>query len=230
MSNNLYYSQSSGARDIRPGAGISLNPSPRGLTVGDERLINMPLNDPYHIDYDEDFEDEFDEEIDDIQYLLMKKTGQPRGSDSYGRRKDNAYFGAPGLSISEKISRYRKPSDKVHTTTARKGMTPFKQRGFDGPPIGGGAAGQAFRTTGNYFYSGTQFGTSRAPLPRHDEDDEPLLFDDELTDSMERAFKKQQNKIKKIHKVVDNLEKHEKTSYLSYEENKYKRNILEWGL
>jgi hypothetical protein len=218
MPSYLYYNQSTGNKDPRSGGGISLNPLPRGLTVGDERPIAIPINNP---EEDDDFEDIDLDVDDDIQHLLFKKIDSPKTADSVGRRTDVAYYGSPGISIFEKYTRQFLSDAKTHTTTARKGISPFPQSNFSGPAIGAGSADQAFRTTGNYFYDGTQFGTSRAPLPRHDEDDDPLLFDEELPEPMERAFNKHQGNIKKIHKIVDNLEKQEKTSYLSSDEDKY---------
>ena len=61
MSRYLYYNQASPNRDHRPGAGISLNPSPRGTTVGRERIINMPLNDA-EVEEDDSYFDDYDDD------------------------------------------------------------------------------------------------------------------------------------------------------------------------
>jgi hypothetical protein len=89
--------------------------------------------------------------------------------------------------------------------------------------------GPAFGAQGNASYiknrpgrlSGTQYGTSRAPID--DEFDDPLMFGEEPKDSMELSFLKQQKKIKKIHKLAKSLENKKKRGYLDYEKHMYKR-------
>jgi hypothetical protein len=86
----------------------------------------------------------------------------------------------------------------------RKGMAPMSSKslypqGFSGPPLGAGGASQAFRTTGPYKRTGTQFGTSRAPLPI--EEDEPGLeiFNlEDLLDPDTRSLLKKRLKLLKV--------------------------------
>lgn len=103
-----------------------------------------------------------------------------------------------------------------HTNAATKGISPQigkskmmsmtgVTRKFDGPSIGAGQADQAFKTTGNYFYTGTQYGTSRKPLPKKDEDLDPVfnsydLFDD---DRIENNYLKHQNRVNRILKSIE---------------------------
>tara|TARA_R110002110_G_scaffold169235_8_gene370980 strand:+ start:566 stop:1054 length:489 start_codon:yes stop_codon:yes gene_type:complete len=86
----------------------------------------------------------------------------------------------------------------------RKGMSPMSSKslypqGFTGPSLGGGGTSQAFRTTGNYKRTGTQFGTSRAPLPI--EEDEPGLEIFNLKDLLDpdtRSLLKKRLKLLKV--------------------------------
>ena len=87
-----------------------------------------------------------------------------------------------------------------HTTTARKGITPFRQkRGKTaGPPMGSGNAGQAFRTTGNFRGIGTQYGSSRPHKLLTDIEDDNVLNLSDLADPMERSFLRHQNRVKNV--------------------------------
>ena len=82
--------------------------------------------------------------------------------------------------------------------------SPFSNRvlypnGFDGPPLGTGNANQAFRTTGPYRRTGTQYGTSRAPLSLgHPEDNIPALTLHDILGNDERAILKQRVKIMRL--------------------------------
>jgi len=104
-----------------------------------------------------------------------------------------------------------------HTTPTRSGIAPFSKRtlypnGFTGHIIGGdgaGPSGQAYKTTGNYRYTGTQFGTSRKPLPKHYEDNENIWHLDEI-DPYDDAIKRQ-NKIKNYILSLENIKIKENT-------------------
>ena len=185
--------------DTRPGAGVTLKPNKViGRTSGQER----PLY-PKHYDDNEDYDDE-DIDIDDASLnAIFKKlyrptyVTDPKRSDlpSSGMRQGGGLY-----------------EDADHTNTITKGIAPFRQRKFDGPPIGSGSASQAFRTTGNYKRTGTQYGSSRAPIDYESEN--YSSFDDEYVDPMERSFLKYQKKIKKLKKSVDSIESIKKNKKL----------------
>ena len=198
------YNQSSGTRDSRAGMGVgSLKPSPAGLSVGDQRIINVKMNNPEE-DLD-DLSDIDDEEIEDIQDLLSRsrKLAPPTGrSDSVGGRTDNVKFGYPGV-LSELPD---------HTNTASKGMvtglTFRKPSGGKnkGSSLTGRAGSYPMINPGNYRRTGTLKGTSK----KHDDLSDPahMYSEEDILDPAIQAFDKHQRIMKKIRKVIESLEKH----------------------
>jgi len=93
-----------------------------------------------------------------------------------------------------------------HRTTARKGMSPFKQPKHSGLPIGTGGSKQAFGTTGNKIDLGSRKGFSK-PHDILDSDDGKrhfslmALIND--TNSEDQQFVKQQNRVKKVLNSVE---------------------------
>ncbi len=178
--------------DTNAGAGITLTPNKAlGITAGSTRPM-----------YNYDVEQEQDDEeitIDDASLEAVSKklyrpvySIDPKRSDVGHTSGNMRQTGA----LNEK---------SVHTNTATKGMIPFRQRKFDGPPVGGGGSGQAFRTTGNLRKTGTLHGTSKAPIFLDDE--ETVGFDYESIDPMERSFLKQQKNMKKMRKRIKQIDK-----------------------
>jgi len=196
------------------GAAISLTPDPAlgKYTVGSHRPMYIHLDEEEPEDEDDD---NLDKALEDSIDAVSKKIGPATGRTDVGHvRTDPDYFGRP-RSLAEK---------QIHTTTARKNsIAPFKHPKFNGPPIGTGGSNQIY-TTSPGRKTGTQFGTSRAPLPRHDEDDDSLMFGEEPYDKMYRSFAKHQKNIKKLDNLIDIVDNQEKHSYLSYEEDKYIKN------
>jgi hypothetical protein len=166
------------------------------LTSGDER--------PLYVNSKE-FKLEDDDELNDIDFddatlsAVFKKLHQP----VYSIDKKRSDVGHTSGNM-----RQTGALNEEHTNPITKGIAPYRQRKFDGPPVGGGGSGQAFRTTGNYRYIGTQYGTSRAPIDYDSEN--YLYFDSEPDDPMERSFLKQQKRIKKIKDAVKRLNKKNK--------------------
>jgi hypothetical protein len=100
--------------------------------------------------------------------------------------------------------------DRMPTTS--RGIAPFSSRklyprGFDGAPIGSGGAGQAFRTTGPYKRTGTQYGTSRAPFfdDSAEEDYIPHYTLKDLFDDTERALSKNRMRMSRLRKKEEEL-------------------------
>lgn len=178
-----------------------------GVTAG----METSLGDIYNVDFNEDVEDiEYSIEDEDIPEKVALRINnlidQQAFKNDFGRNKS-------------KDSRTYTKNQAVleqHTNPITKGISPQIGRSkmmsmtgvtkkFDGPAIGSGQADQAFKTTGNYFYTGTQYGTSRKPLPRHDEDDDPIfnsydLFDE---DKVENNYMKHQNRVNKVLKMIE---------------------------
>ena len=177
--------------DTRPGAGISMLPSRAtiGKTVGDE-VVRGDIYDKFEIEEEDDIE--VDEES---LEAIGKKLHQPVYSID-PKRSDVSNTGG---------SRRQSPGlNEDHTNPIRKNsISPYKQRKFDGPPIGTGNANQIYRT-GPGRKTGTVFGFSRAPI---DLNDDPLFFGDKIKDKMEISFLKQQKNINKIKNLIKEIEK-----------------------
>lgn len=178
--------------DTNPGGGVTLKPNKvLGITAGSTRPM-------YNYDTEESEEDE-DIYIDDASLeAISKKLYRP----VYAIDRKRSDVGHTSGNMRQTGALNEK---KNHTNTITKGISPFRQRKFDGPPIGGGGSGQAFRTTGNFKRTGTLYGTSRAPIFLDDE--EPVGFDYESTDSMERSFLKQQKNMKKMRERISQIDK-----------------------
>ena len=87
---------------------------------------------------------------------------------------------------------------------SRNGMSPFthKQlypRGL-GSPLGTGGSGQAFKTTGNYRYKGTEKGSSRPHKIMTDIEDENIYDLRDMLDPIDRSWRRQQ---RAVHKVLN---------------------------
>ena len=146
-------------------------------------------------DEEEDFEDDTFGDPDDIDKFVAKiNMWRPRFDIS--RRADRK-----SLASSNNLFEAGK------MPTPSKGMVPFSARklypnGFDGAPLGTGGSGQAFRTTGPYKRTGTQYGTSRASF-FDDIGDEDYIHHytlKDLFDDTERALDKNKMRIYKLRK------------------------------
>lgn len=188
----LYYNQSSYDGNSGGGYGKSQKTPSFGTGIGSMRSMGSNNTgiyfepDLYDIEEDEqeEFEDEtFDDNIGIDRFVSKINSIRPRHDIS--RRADRGSFaGSSNRFDLAEINRM---------PTAGKGTAPFSNRklypkGFDGAPVGSGGSAQAFSTTGNYRRTGTQYGTSRAPLDKigPDYDDyihryslQDLFFDDE---------------------------------------------------
>jgi hypothetical protein len=187
--------------DSSAGKGITLIPNPAlGLTVGDER--------PLYVKEEEEYEDDIyvdDDDIDAVGKMLnnpVYKTDPKRSDVGLGSQRLH-------LETSE------------HTTTISKGLTPrLTYRGGQKGPAFGAQSSATYIRNAPGRKSGTQYGTSRAPIDY--EMDDHLMFGDNPADKMERSFLKHQRKIKKIKKQIRKLNRDKKKSYLTNDENMYK--------
>jgi len=165
------------------------------------------------IDFEEDFGFDEDSEID---AFVNKINGKTIVADpTFWPRADRSSLGQSGVSSAPAALALTEMSPSSGFPTARKGMVPFSNKtlypgGFSGPPLGSGGANQAFRTTGPYKRTGTQYGSSRAPMPLPMEDDDPeiLNFIDIVSMSPEeRAMARRKIKLLKVLNRLDEIEK-----------------------
>ena len=186
---SLYYDQSKYDTNALAGYGKSSEYSPVGLKDG-----SFPI-------YIKVKEKDVDEELENIKVddvNLSSKIGPSiaQKSDTGHFRVDNASFVSNSrLSLAEETE---------SKNPARRGMSPYRYKGMDGMPLG---TGNVRLTTGPAKKTGTQYGTSRAPIKQIDN---PLFFGDEPEDPGERAylqqFRDQQLKLKELNKSLNEIE------------------------
>ena len=214
MSNRLYYNPASATGDPRTGMGYGKAqkiPS-IGTGYGSEQVMGYKDTGIY-VEPPEDLTDEelednpiSDEDLDAFA-VAVNLDYQPAGRYPGWPRADRSSLGS---------SQNWNPgplAERDGLPKARTGPAPFSPsvlypKGFDGPPMGTGGAGQAFRTTGNYRRTGTQYGTSRAPIDIGDEDDDLKFYTAVDVINMpedEKNFLKWQIKIKKLLDVTECL-------------------------
>ena len=195
MSQGLYYNQSSYDSNKGGGYGKSQKLPSFGTGTGSERPMGSSVTgiylepDEYELTDEEreQFEAETFDDLNDIDKFVAKiNSWRPRYDIS--RRADRGSF-------ANTSNRYDL-AEANRMPTAKKGIAPFSSRklypkGFSGPPLGTGGGNQAFRTTGPLKRSGTQYGTSRAPI--FDIEDDYLhnyslkdLLDDTEDDAMQK--------------------------------------------
>ena len=177
--------------DTRPNAGVSLHPDKiLGKTAGDQTQRGdiydkfQEGDDLEDVDVDEESLDAIGRKLYQPVYSIDPKRSDL--SNTSGSRRM-----APALNETE------------HTNPIRKNnMAPFKQRKFDGPPIGTGNANNIYKV-GPGVKTGTVFGFSRAPIELHDD---ALEFGDELKDKMEISFLKHQKNVNRIKEIIKEIE------------------------
>ena len=188
--------------NTKAGQGITLKPDPAlGLTVGDER--------PLYVSEEEEYDDEIFVDEADI--------------DAVGKKLNNpVYKTDPKRSVVGLGSQRLHLESPDHTTTISKGLSPrLTYRGGQKGPAFGAQSSATYIRNRPGRKSGTQYGTSRAPIDY--EMDQPLMFGDNPEDKMERSFLKHQRKIKKIKNQIRKLNRDKKKSYLTNDEDMYKR-------
>jgi hypothetical protein len=180
--------------DTRPGAGISLKPNKiLGTTVGD-MVQRGDIYDKFQIDEDED-DIIIDEES--MEAVGIKLNNPVYNTDP--KRSTVSHTGgnmrqAPGLNEKNK-----------NTTKSVKGISPrltYRGASQKGPAFGAQSSALYIRNAPGRK-SGTQYGTSRAPIVI---DDDPLEFGDSLKDKSYIALDRHERRIKKIKDMIDNIE------------------------
>lgn len=182
----------------------------QGLTQGQPRpfyqYVEEEESDPEEIEaevgMDREVINAIRSETDSGAYRNPNRSGRADNSAGDGRNQ-GSQFG-----INEDSSE--------HTTTISKGISPrltYRQKGprgtvpknTKGPAFGTQSTAQYIRNAPGRI-SGTQFGTSRAPLPHHEDDIENIFSLFDMSDPMERSFLRQQKRVNKIKNLINEIE------------------------
>ena len=208
MSSGLYYNQSSYDSEKGGGYGKSQKLPSLGTGLGSERPVGSSVTGIYPEPDDYEFSDEEKQQFEDETFSdqdtidrFVAKINKWRPRFDISRRADRGSF-------TNTSNRYDL-AEASKMPTAKKSIAPFSSRvlypkGFSGPPVGSGGAGQAFKTTGPYKRTGTQYGTSRAPIIDI-EDDYVHHFSlrDLLDDTEDDALRKNSIRTKRIRHQQD---------------------------
>jgi len=198
------------AHDSNAGAGygrtVTGHPA-QGITQGDSRPIYQ-----YSEEEESDpdlIEDETGLERDIINGIrALTDSGAYRNPNKSGRADRSAGDGRNQLA--------QMGITENHTTSIVKGISPrltYRQKdsystvpkNTKGPGFGTQSTAQYIRNKPGRI-SGTQFGTSRAPLPRHDEYDDNVFSLFDLKDPMERSFLHHQKRVNRIKNLINEIE------------------------
>ena len=186
---NSYSDNAGGAVTLKPNKVL-------GQTSGDSSVVHI-VDPSSYSEFEEDLENE---EVDDETVkAIAKRVGKPVYFGDKKRSDVGHYSGNM-----RQVGALNEKGD--HTNTVRTGMSPYKMSKFTGKSIGSGGANQAFRTTGPGVRTSGPYGNSRATYPKKDEDLDPLMFGQEITNKYERSLKKHQHKIKKIKNLLKELD------------------------
>ena len=224
MAINEFYNQSSGPNDRRKGHGYGKSQSVPsfGTGIGSERSMGSSSTGIYPeppLSYDEEDEDIESGDIDIDKFVRIINKSVRRSDPTFWPRADRGSLGqsatssaASALALTEKSLPVEKgqPLPKAMTSIAPFPSSILYPKGFDGPPLGSGNAGQAFRTTGNLKRTGTQYGSSRAPIDQPAENEfDVMTFRDILDlDQSERSILRQRIKIMKILNRLDEADEY----------------------
>ena len=186
---------------------IYFGPADSKLGHGYGQIKNGPLGSEYSLGgnfgiYDEPDDNDEEEDYDiDILPIISKVDGQKPYVDIGSKaNRQSSYTGA-----------YTNLAEKKHTTTAVPGMVPnLTYRTSTGR--------KAQKTAGNSTtypkifqrpridMTATQYGTSRAPLPRHNElDDNPIFSLDDLLDQHELSLAKHTNNVNRLRNTINEI-------------------------
>jgi len=230
MTKRLYYNPAAATGDPRTGHGYGKAqkiPS-MGTGSGSERIAGSSETGIYTEPYidDEDEEEVFDDKEDTDKFVRMINKKVVSADPAFWPRADRGSLGQTsvgwglglgGTGIGEasyRVAGQSLPSPKgQRLPKASNSVAPFPNsvlypKGFDGPPIGTGNAGQAFRTTGPAKKTGTQYGSSRAPINTVEDEELPIMsFTDILDlDPGERSILRQRVRIMKLLNRIDEID------------------------
>ncbi len=193
------------SHDANVGGGYGRTTGGHPVT-GKTRGMTFPM---YQYSEEEEIENTLDdEELDDfvdvVNAIRAKTTSGASVRKDFGNRADRGDFTGTNVGGISSLTEF---SD--HTTTAVKGISPrltYRTRtNTKGPAMGSQSNAMYIRSAPGRI-SGTQYGTSRSPLPRHNEDDELIFSLTDLKDPMERAFLKHQKNVNRVKNMIISLE------------------------
>ena len=187
---------------------IYFGPADSKLGQGYGQLKNGPLGSEYSLGgnfgiYDEPdpVQLEEDEEIEEVDPALISKVdgNQPMVDPGSKANRQSNYTGA-----------YTNLAEKKHTTTAVQGLSPNLTYRTS---TGGKATKTSFNSTSypkiyqrpRVDMTATQYGTSRAPLPKHNEKTDNVWSLNDLMDKHEYSLHKHQNNINRIKKQINEI-------------------------
>ncbi|MAE83215.1 MAG: hypothetical protein CMB80_10790 [Flammeovirgaceae bacterium] len=225
MTKHLYYNPKAATGDPRKGMGYGKSqkiPS-FGTGQGSENSMGSPITGIYVEPTSYDYEDEDELELDDRNDIdrFVKKINKnvvspdpafwPRADrGSLGQTSIGWALGFGGTGIGEAMIPRPKGQrlPKATGTIAPFPSSVLYPNGFNGPPLGTGDAGQAFRTTGPYKRTGTVYGPARAPINYLEDEDIPVYSFDDILDLNpgERAILRQKIRIMKLLNRLDEVE------------------------
>jgi hypothetical protein len=185
----------------KKGSGYGVSGNDTKVSLGSELTLggNYGIYDEPDVDVDDLDEDEI-ENNDVITKITSKVNGQKPYVDlgSKANRQSN-YTGA-----------YTNLAEEKHTSTAVQGMVP----NLTYRTSTGGKATKGSLSPAGYpkIYSrprvdmtATQYGTARAPLPRHDELDDNITSLDDLLGKHEIAFHKHNKNVNRIKSLINEI-------------------------
>ena len=171
------------ARNVGHGYG-SIKNGPLGST---RAMYNNALESETLEPVPEDVDD-----VDDFVEDLIAKKIHGDGNTAYGlepQRKDMNSLAGAGLI-----------KEKTHTTTARSTISPFSNKQLypngTGPIIGTGGSDQAFHTTGNQKFTGSEKGWVGPHKLLTDIEDANIESLDDMLKPIERSWKRYQKSLK----------------------------------
>jgi len=181
------------------GGGHPITGRTRGQTFP---IYDKNINDePAFLDYDEEDPDDEYDDVDKYVDKIRRKTDSysvPRSDLGMRRDVGNAVTNVGGYLTMERSS--------THTNTAMTGMSPRlsyrSKKNTKGPAFGTQGSATYIRNKPGRI-SGTQYGTSRAPLPKHYEDDYNIWSLSDI-DPYDNAIKRQNSIKNYIHSLEGN--------------------------
>ena len=187
--------------DKNAGAGYGRTAQGHPVT-GRTRGMSFPM---YQYGEKEEIENIEDEDLDDfvdaVNAIRAKTSSGAYFKRDFGRRADRGDFTGTNVGGLKELS--------DHTTTAAKGISPRlsyrSKTNTKGPALGSQSSAMYIRDRPGRI-GGTQYGSSRAPLPRHDEEDDNIFSLVDLKDPMERSFLKHQKRVNRLKNMIISLE------------------------
>ncbi len=159
----------------------------------------------YQYREEEEIENIEDEDLDDFVDVVNAIRAKTR-SGKYIQR-DLSNRADRGSFTGTNVGGLKELSD--HTTTAVKGISPRlsyrSNTNTKGPAFGVQTPATYIRDRPGRI-SGTQYGTSRAPMPIVDDDETSIFSISDLSDPMERSFIKHQKRVNRIKNMINSLE------------------------